>query len=88
MYDHLLTIATLFKVISELVIQAKVEPVPHVVARLVANFRPLEDDLNDHIGVHRGDAEPENVVVPALCELDQSQSECCLAESLSNERSA
>lgn len=82
------TVATFLEVCPELVVQAEVQPIPYVVARLVADLGPLEDDLDYHVHVHRSDAVPKNVVVPALRELDQRDSECCLGQSLAYKRSA
>lgn len=61
-----LTVATLLEVISELGIQAEVESIPVVVRRLSTDFSPLEEDLDDHVGVHAGNTEPKDPFLPAV----------------------
>ena len=60
----------------------EVQSVPDIVAFLVGDLRPLEDALDNHVGVHGDDAEPENVTRPALGQLEQRCSKRCFTQGL------
>lgn len=64
----LLTIAGLFEFVTEFPVDAKVEPVPVLVAGLTADFCPLEDDLEGHEQIHGDDAEPQEPSLPPVTE--------------------
>lgn len=63
-----LTISTLFKVVAKLPVYAKVQSVPVVIALLVANLGPLEDDFDNHVEVHGDDAKPQNPSLPGVAD--------------------
>jgi hypothetical protein len=61
-----LTVAALLEIVSKFGIQAEVESIPVIVRWLAANFGPLEEHLDDHVGVHGGNTEPKNPFLPAV----------------------
>lgn len=85
-----LTIATFFKAVPELGLQAKVESPFNIIILFPAHFAPLSDDFRDHVGVHRHDTEPKDPLVPlvspVLGQLEQSDSKGSFAKGLVDER--
>lgn len=65
-----LTISTLFETFAEIPANAKVESIVNVVARFIADLSPLKDDLDRHVKIHGGNAEPQDPSWPAFCQLE------------------
>lgn len=65
-HDNVVDISTLLKVVSELRLETHIKTVPVVITGFPADFCPLEEDFYDHVGIHAGDAEPENPSLPVL----------------------
>lgn len=53
-----LTISTFLETVKERRVHTIVRSVPHVVVGVVALPGPLEEDLGEHVCVHRDDDEP------------------------------
>lgn len=83
-----LTVAAFLEVISGFRIQAEIQTVVNIIAGLAADFAPLNDDLCDHVCVHRSNTEPKNIMVPALSKLNKSNSECGFGKRLADQSPA
>lgn len=82
-----LTISTFLEVVSKLPTDTEsINSIPILITWLVADLCPLENDLGNHPRVHGGDAEPDDALLPAVTNSQQSNTECCLGQGLTHER--
>ena len=87
-HNDVVNIPPFLEVLAEVPIDAEIQAPGVLVAVLVADLRPLEEDLQEHEEVHGDDAEPEDPSLPGVGDAEERHAKGRFGPGLPDERPA